>query len=67
MIAEFRKRRPDSVRFDPYYKVQTWNETDLCWRDVQKQFPTAGAAEAAFPRGVRCRIMAVDEKGRRPL
>jgi hypothetical protein len=66
-LAAPRKRRADSVRFDPYYKVQTWNETDLCWRDIQKQFSTAEAAKAAFPYGVRCRIMTVDEKGRRPL
>lgn len=62
-----RARRADSARFDPYYKVQWFDERNCAWADVQKQHPTPAAAVAAYPAGKRCRIMEVTPKGRRPL
>ena len=51
----------------PYYKVQWYDTTGLCWRDVQKAFPTMPEAEAAFLPGKQCRIMVIEETGRHPL
>ena len=62
-----RKRRRGSARFAPYYKVQFWRPDALAWQDVQAQYPTIEAAQAAFPPGQRCRVMEVTMQGRRPL
>jgi hypothetical protein len=37
------------------------------WVDVQKARATLEAARAAYRPGVRCRIMEITERGRRPL
>ncbi len=51
----------------PYYKVQWYDPISLTWRDVQKAHPTEAAARAAFLRGKQCRVMQIEERGRRPL
>lgn len=60
-------RSHSSVRFAPYYKVQWLDPIIVAWRDVQQQFPTPEAAQAAFLPGKQCRIMAVTEQGRTVL
>ena len=60
------KRRPDSVRFDPYYKVQAWDDRLLAWIDVQMAFPTADDAMASVTASGRFRLMVVFPGGRRP-
>lgn len=60
-------RTKGSCRFAAYYKVQFMNDRTLCWQDVQKQHATPDDARKAFIKGKTCRIMEVDEKGRRPL
>lgn len=71
-----RPRRPDSVRFDPYYKVQIWDAISLAWRDFQRSFLTpAGArvhAEITFGATPNTyaqawRIMVVSPEGRGPV
>ena len=60
-------RQPRSARFATYYKVQVWNETNLCWDDIQRAYATLEAARRAYPPGKRCRVMEVTAKGRQPL
>lgn len=67
-------RRPGSVRFATYWKVQWYEERSLCWRDVQESFDDPqGAADAAelrkgfIPAGSLWRLMEISESGRRPL
>jgi hypothetical protein len=60
-------RTRGSARFAPYYKVQEYDPRSAVWVDVQKAHPTAEAARAAFLPGVRCRVMEITERGRRPL
>ena len=62
-------RKQGSVRFEPYYKVQWYNDAPgmHVWVDVQRQHPTEAAARAAFVKGQRCRVMRIDERGRAPL
>lgn len=61
------RRKPGSVRFDPYYKVQLWEPRSLSWMDVQRKHDSAEEARAAFPAGQRCRVMEITMEGRRPL
>lgn len=62
------KRRPGSVRFDPYFKVQRWEPRSAVWIDVQRAYPTEDdARRAAGLLAGRTRIMEIDENGRRPL
>jgi len=60
-------RTRGSARFAPYYKVQEYDPRSAVWIDVQKAHPTLAAARAAYRPGVRCRVMEVTERGRRPL
>jgi hypothetical protein len=62
-----RPRRAGSARFDTYYKVQWYDPRNCAWHDVQKQYPTAEAAAAAYPAGKRCRTREVTPAGRRAL
>lgn len=59
-------RRPGSCIFADYFKVQWWDRASLCWRDIQRQFPTPAAADAARPAGKRTRLMRVTMAGRGP-
>ena len=70
------RRRSGSVRFDPYFKVQFYNERQLAWQDVQRAFDTPEAAEAAVAAGEivpppQCntahRLIHVGEHGRAPF
>jgi hypothetical protein len=60
-------RTRSSVRFETYYKLQWWDARTCAWVDVQKAHPTLEAARAAYRPGVRCRVVEVTERGRRPL
>ena len=60
-------RTRGSARFQTYYKVQEFDPRSAVWVDVQKAHPTLEAAGAACRPGVRCRIMEITERGRRPL
>ena len=60
-------RTRGSARFAPYYKVQEYDLRSAVWIDVQKAHPTLSAARSAYRPGVRCRVMEVTERGRRPL
>jgi len=59
-------RRKNSCRFAPYYKAQWYDEKQLAWRDVQKQFPSADDARKAFGNG-KWRVMEITMNGRKPL
>jgi hypothetical protein len=60
-------RTKGSARFAPYYKAQEYNPRSAVWVDVQRAHPTPEAARAACRPGVRCRIMEITKRGRRPL
>lgn len=60
-------RTHGSCRFEPYYKVQTWNAVALAWEDVQRSYTTQVLAEADFPSSGRARVMEVTMAGRRPV
>ena len=60
-------RTRGSARFAPYYKVQEYEPRSAVWVDVQKAHATPEAARAAYRPGVRCRVMEITERGRRPL
>jgi hypothetical protein len=62
-----RARRAGSARYDTYHKVHWYDARNCAWHDIQKQDPTAAAAEAAYLPGKRCRTMEVTPTGRRPL
>lgn len=66
-------RTHGSVRYDPYYKVQWWEERSLAWRDVQRAYTTEEEARATIPAVMaaegspRCRLMLITPAGRRPV
>jgi hypothetical protein len=60
-------RTKGSARFAPYFKVQWWDARTCAWLDVQRAHSTLEAARAACRPGVRCRVMEITERGRRPL
>src|SRR5262245_66298232 len=59
-------RSKGSARFAPYFKVQEYDPRTCAWLDVQRAHPTLEAARAAYRPGVRCRVMEITERGRRP-
>lgn len=62
------RRRAGSVRFDPYYKVQTWDARSSTWVDIQKRFDTESEARVrAAAVGGRTRLMRISETGRGPV
>jgi hypothetical protein len=60
-------RTKGSCRFAPYYKVEWYDATALCWRVIQKAFSTEEQARAAFLWDKKCRVQEVTEKGRNIL
>jgi len=60
-------RTKGSARFSPYFKVQEFDPRSAVWVDVQKAHPSLEAARAAYRPGVRCRVMEITERGRRPM
>lgn len=63
----YRARKPGSVRFDPYYKLEIWDARFLTWRPLQKQYGTEAQAQAAVPEGARARLTRISEHGREIL
>jgi len=59
-----RQRVRGSVRFDPYYKLQWWDERTLSWRPTKGRYPSPKAARAAMTGEHTWRIVrvAMDEK-----
>ena len=53
-----------SVRFDPYYRLQTYDARQLAWREVRGRYETAEEARAAAPAGRRWRVMKIAMDGR---
>jgi hypothetical protein len=54
----------------PYYKVQVFDSRSLAWIDEKRGFGSLEDARSFIEerfQDKRCRIMVVDEKGRRPL
>jgi 4'-phosphopantetheinyl transferase EntD len=60
-------RTRGSVRFEPYWKVQWFDEVSMAWRDIQQAHPSEAAARAAFIDGRHCRVMAITELGRQAV
>ena len=60
-------RTKGSARFAPYYKVQGYDARSAVGSTCRRRIPTAAAARAACRPGVRCRVMEITERGRRPL
>ncbi len=60
-------RRPGSARFDPYYKVQWYDDRSRAWIDIQRAHPTIATARAAYVTGKTCRVMRITMKGRGPI
>lgn len=65
------KRRSDSVRFTPYFKIQWWSDRSMAWVDVQDSHATVRdacrTATSSGNPGDRYRIMMVRPGGRRPV
>lgn len=50
-----------------YYKIQYYDTTSICWRDIQKSYATTELAHAAAVTevpGLQYRLMCVDGKKR---
>lgn len=62
-----RSRSRGSARFEPYYKVQWYDERSMVWRDVQRSHSSRADAESHFISGKRCRLMRISMDGREPL
>lgn len=65
-VVGMARRTGSSVRFDPYWKVQWWEERSLAWRDVQHAYPSEAEALEHLVAGQRCRLMRVFPGGREP-
>lgn len=65
------RRTAGSVRFDPYWKVQWWDDTSLAWRDIQEaihdeDIAIVSARAEARHRETKTRLMRITETGRAP-
>jgi hypothetical protein len=60
-------RTKGSARFDPYYKVQWYDEHAMAWRDIQHAYSTQDEAEAAYVPNHTCRLMLITMHGRSPV
>lgn len=60
-------RSKGSTRFDPYFKVQVWEDRSCAWKDLQRSFDTVEAARCAFPAASVCRVMEISESGRKAI
>ena len=61
------KRTKSSSRFDPYYKLQWYDEISFAWKDIQKAYVTPEDARKSMHDGKTWRIMEVTEAGRNEL
>ena len=59
-------RKRGSCRFEPYFKIQWYDQAAMAWRDVQKAHPTEQAARAALPAEGKARVMRIAMDGRTP-
>jgi hypothetical protein len=63
-----RQRTRGSVRFDPYYKLQWFDDTVMAWRDIQRQYASPAEAAGDIGRGARVwRLMEITMHGRHPM
>jgi hypothetical protein len=60
-------RDKTSVRFEPYFKLQWFDEISFAWKDVQKAFPTEALARSKATADKKWRVMSITEQGRFPL
>lgn len=61
-------RMQGSARFEPYFKVQRFDEISQAWKDIQKAHPTEREAWASVAgRAGRYRVMRIAEDGRAPV
>lgn len=60
-------RNKESVRFETYFKLQWFDETSICWRDVQKAYNDEATARKAMTNDKKWRVMCITEKGRFPI
>lgn len=60
-------RTKGSCVFSTYYKVQFYDTKWMAWKDVQQAHSTIEDALAAFIPSLKCRVMEIDQRGRRPL
>ena len=60
-------RDKTSVRFEPYFKLQWFDQISFAWRDVQKAYATELDARAKVTADKQWRVMAITEHGRFPL
>tara|TARA_R110000868_G_scaffold278748_2_gene538864 strand:- start:1422 stop:1613 length:192 start_codon:yes stop_codon:yes gene_type:complete len=56
-------RTKGSCQFDPYYKVERYDERIGAWRPIQKTFPSADLANHFALGYAKARIMRFSEKG----
>jgi hypothetical protein len=56
-----------SARFDPYFKLQRWDDRTIAWVDVQRSFHDEHLAAAYATRPGRWRIMRVTMDDRWPV
>lgn len=66
------RRTVGSVRFDPYWKVQTWEARSLSWKDIQLAHHDLESAwriadVEATRTGKTTRLMEITPSGRTPL
>ena len=60
-------RDKSSARFEPYFKLQWFDEISFAWKDLQKSFQSESDAKAKATLGKQWRVMKITEKGRFPL
>lgn len=61
-------RTRGSVRFATYYKLQWFDEMNMAWRDIQRQYPSAEEAARDISGQRRTwRLMEITMQGRHPI
>lgn len=63
------KRRPDSVRFVPYFRIQEFTPRTCAWMDVKGKCDTIEEARAVIAKrkGKKCRVREISMAGSRIL
>jgi hypothetical protein len=58
-------RTKGSCQFDPYYKIERWDERMMVWKPIQKAFSNQGSAElfAAGTGYIKCRVIKMTKAG----
>lgn len=60
-------RKRGSVQFDPYLKIQWFDNLSMAWRDVQKAYEAPEDAYRDYLPGKLCRLMEITMDGRAPV